>query len=533
MLSLVTFDVQGAFNGVHPAVLEDRLRERQVPAVMVNWIRSFCEQRTGSVVVGQHTSALTTIPHAGIPQGSPLSPILYVFYNANLVESRIGTDGGSIGFVDDFTAWRTGPTRSETTKTLQSEVLRRAAEWARESGASFEVDKTAFIHFDRRRAESETSPPLRFLDKNIEARDEVKILGVILDAKLNMKAHIDRVVQAATKKCLAIRRLRGLRPKQMRQLYRTVIAATTDYAASTWFARGRRGVRYHIASLDRIQRMGAQAVIGAFRTVSSAVLQDEAGLEAVEARLAWKTARHVLELRSLPHTHPLWSVMNGMMGRVDRHKSPLFETWSRYHSVIPRTKAQGPTAKLPYVLPPWHDLQGILVVASEVEARRYHQRILTSALKHPVLYTDASVRNGLAGASVVLYDPRQYRPVYRVVYQDTIGRENTCTATTAEIWAINAAVEVCRKSKRSGWIITDSQEALRLMTACGKSVKSREAVLATLREIQICREVGVFIKVLWIPGHKGIMGNERGAPGGAGDDGGRKETNIRPWKANS
>ena len=103
---------------------------------------------------------------------------------------------------------------------------------------------------------------------------------------------------------------------------------------------------------------GRTSYYRALRTVSSAVLQDEAGLEAAEARLAWSTARHALEVRSLPHTHPLWSVMNDMMGRVNRHKSPLFETWSRHHSVIPRTKAQAPTAKLPYVLQPWHDLRG-------------------------------------------------------------------------------------------------------------------------------------------------------------------------------
>ena len=354
-------------------------------------------------------------------------------------------------------------------------MLRTAARWARESGATFEADKTGFIHFGRRTTESETRPPLRFLGKNIEAQDKVKILGVVLDAKLHMKAHIDKVVQTATKKCLAMRRLRGVRPKQMRQLYKTVVATTTDYAASTWFARGRRGVHYHIARLNRIQRMGAQAVIGTFRTVSGAVLQDEAGLEAVEARLAWKTARHVLEVRSLPQTQPLWPVMNGMVGRVDRHKSPLFETWSRHHDVIPRTKAQGPTAKIPYVLPPWHELRGILVVPSEAEAYRLHQRLLSWGPKQPLLYTDASVRNRLAGVSVVLYDHKQYRPAYKVVHQDTIGREKIYTATTAEICAIKVAVEVYRESKRSGWIVTDSQEALRLIDGCGKSVKSREA----------------------------------------------------------
>lgn len=41
VLSLVTFDVQGAFNGVHPQVLRTRLLERRVPRKLVEWIFSF------------------------------------------------------------------------------------------------------------------------------------------------------------------------------------------------------------------------------------------------------------------------------------------------------------------------------------------------------------------------------------------------------------------------------------------------------------------------------------------------------------
>jgi hypothetical protein len=90
----------------------------------------------------------------------------------------------------------------------------------------------------------------------------------------------------------------------------------------------------HISRLERIQRMGAQAIIGAFRTVSSGVLQDEAGLKAVETRLARKTAKHTLEVRALPQQHPLWAIMNDMGARNDKCKSPLFATWSRYREVI-------------------------------------------------------------------------------------------------------------------------------------------------------------------------------------------------------
>ena len=44
----------------------------------------------------------------GLPQGSPLSPVLFLFYNADLVERKISNKEGAIAFVDDYTAWVVG-----------------------------------------------------------------------------------------------------------------------------------------------------------------------------------------------------------------------------------------------------------------------------------------------------------------------------------------------------------------------------------------------------------------------------------------
>lgn len=508
VLSLVTFDVQGAFNGVHPAVLEDRLRERSVPDKMVKWIRSFCEDRTGSVVVGGHMSECSPIAHAGIPQGSPLSPILYCFYNANLVESKISKKGGSLGFIDDFTAWRTGPDRLVTTKKLQEEVLQEAERWSAESGATFEASKTGFIHFERSPADDRPEPTLEFLGSIIRPQGMIKILGVVLDSKLQMTAHIDKIVTAATKKCLALGRLRGLRPRQMRQLHRTVVDTTVDYAASTWYARGRLGVTGHISRLERIQRMGAQAIIGAFRTVASGVLQDEAGLEAVETRLARKTAKHALDVRALPQQHPLWAVMNGMGARNDRGKSPLFATWTRYQSVIEGKKGIGVYPALPYVLPPWHELRNSAFVYDETEACRAHRRLLQTCPQQQLYYTAASARDGWVGTSVVKHHRGTGQASYKVTHQETVGREKTCTATSSDTFAIKTAVEYAGREKGVVWIMTDSKEALRCIGGGGRSKRSREVVSAALRELQTARERGTQVKLLWIPRHKGIAGNE-------------------------
>ena len=104
ILTLVSFDVKGAFNGVHAEVLERRLAARRVPEQMVRWIRDFCSRRYASVIVGGYESEAREIEYAGIPQGSPLSPLLYIFYNADLVERKIDSQGGALGFVDDFNA---------------------------------------------------------------------------------------------------------------------------------------------------------------------------------------------------------------------------------------------------------------------------------------------------------------------------------------------------------------------------------------------------------------------------------------------
>jgi hypothetical protein len=45
ILTLVSFDVKGAFNGVHSNMLEYRLAARRVPRLVVNWIRDFCTGR--------------------------------------------------------------------------------------------------------------------------------------------------------------------------------------------------------------------------------------------------------------------------------------------------------------------------------------------------------------------------------------------------------------------------------------------------------------------------------------------------------
>jgi hypothetical protein len=58
--------------------------------------------------VNGHTSKRRALPQAGFPQGSPLSPVLFLFFNADLVQSRINSKGCSLAFINGYSAWVVG-----------------------------------------------------------------------------------------------------------------------------------------------------------------------------------------------------------------------------------------------------------------------------------------------------------------------------------------------------------------------------------------------------------------------------------------
>jgi hypothetical protein len=151
-----------------------------------------------------------SIAQDGIPQGSPLFPILYIFYNANLVEQPIHKTKGALGSADDHLAWVVEESIDENIRSLQTTIIPKAEGWARESGAIFEPPKTGLNHFTRRNEkEGHEGPELRFQGQDITASADVKLLGVTLDSKMKFQQHVATVTARATRQCLAIRRLQG------------------------------------------------------------------------------------------------------------------------------------------------------------------------------------------------------------------------------------------------------------------------------------------------------------------------------------
>ncbi|KAI3098443.1 hypothetical protein CBS147333_9078 [Penicillium roqueforti] len=242
----------GTYNGVCKERLLQRMKARGIPESLIRWVEAFCSERTATIQINGQGSEVQSLPQAGLPQGSPLSPILFLFFNADLVQRQIDSRGGAIAFVDDFTAWVTGPTAQSNREGIK-EIIDEALDWERRSGATFEAEKTAIIHFTPEVHKSEQEP-FTIKGQAVEPKDHVKILGVVMDTRLKYKAHIARAASKGLEAVMELKRLRGLSPSTARQLFISTVAPVVDYASNVWMHAFKDKA---IGPINRVQRVGA------------------------------------------------------------------------------------------------------------------------------------------------------------------------------------------------------------------------------------------------------------------------------------
>jgi len=94
IVSLVSFDVKGAYNGVCKERLLQRMRAQGISEKLLRWIEAFCSERTATIQINGQSSEIRSLPQAGLPQGSPYPPILFLFFNADLVQRQIDSNRG-------------------------------------------------------------------------------------------------------------------------------------------------------------------------------------------------------------------------------------------------------------------------------------------------------------------------------------------------------------------------------------------------------------------------------------------------------
>ncbi len=149
-----------------------------IPMPYVRWLYSFLLNRQARVKLNGVESK-SRYMRQGLPQGSVLSPILFLFYINNLA-NILPSDIVAALFADDVSILSTSSNKEEARKTAQKavDVVTR---WAKDWKSTLNAGKSEVGFFSTWVGEARWKPKISVSGKMIKFNPNPRLLGVILD----------------------------------------------------------------------------------------------------------------------------------------------------------------------------------------------------------------------------------------------------------------------------------------------------------------------------------------------------------------
>ena len=145
--SVLFLDIKGAFDHVSKPKLLASMANLRLPSNLISWVASFLSERTIRLAFDGKIQEETAI-NIGVPQGSPISPILFLIYTRDIWQNK----AFQLSYMDDFSIALSSTSARKNCRALK-EVAESLMEKAMEKGVQFEPAKTELIYFHSHRKE--------------------------------------------------------------------------------------------------------------------------------------------------------------------------------------------------------------------------------------------------------------------------------------------------------------------------------------------------------------------------------------------
>lgn len=277
--SMLSLDISGAFDNVSHKRLIHNIRLKGIPKWITRFTESFLQDRSTSIHMGTYKGE--QIPtDTGIPQGSTLSPILFLFFVGTLLPLLQTPRSSAGGFVDDTNILAWSKSTEENCRILENQHEKCEA-WAKTHGVKFAPEKYQLIHFTRKRKKHNLKATVHIQGCETKPVASLRLLGVFLDPKLKWGAHIKQIQQKAITQTQSLTRLThstwGATFDKAKIVYDVVVRTAITYGGQVWAQPDKRGqVPSSLTKpIQAIQTKCLRTITGAYKSTSTRVLHHE------------------------------------------------------------------------------------------------------------------------------------------------------------------------------------------------------------------------------------------------------------------
>ena len=451
--ALVSLDVSAAFDSAWwPAIL-NRLQQLKIPSNLWHLCHSYFSNRTVKLPIGNAVAVKEAT--RGCPQGSTCGPAFWNILYEEILNLALPINCELIAFADDLVliCYAKNPSDLEILTNNSIELIVQRGKTVK---LEFNETKTKAMIFTRAKKKPELN--LMMNNEKIEAVNELRYLGVVIDHKLTFKAHLNHVAIKIAKVVnifsAIVRNTWGVSYDVTKLLYTAVFESTALYAVSSWGSCLSK--KYAIDLLTKMQRQCLLRVCRSYPDTS---------------------------------TDALCIIADIMPLHV---KAGMLYDLNRAH------------------------LEGSFILGAEnvnIQTRVLCQRHPATSIQHFVskscqtptsditIFTDGSKIDDSVGASFVVYenDIETDHFMFRL--------PSYCSIFQAELYAIHKAIDSILGSECETFtIFSDSQSSI-------KSLQDRDSRNFLVNKIQdqllALERNKKKIKIAWIKAHAGNMGNER------------------------
>ena len=252
----IYLDIRKAFDTVSHAKLLSKLWDAGIIGNLWSFFKAYLSNRQQCVVVANNKSNWYAVT-SGVPQGSILGPLLFIFFINDL--SLIPSFSTPYFFADDTKCCTKILSLSDSSR-LQ-EDLNLINSWSSHSGLTFNISKSCLLRFYNR-STSTIDATYHLGQSDIPSLDRCKDLGIIFSADLSWSHHYNHILAKAYRQLGLIRRTfsSSVSVRAKKLLYISLVRSQLTYCSQIW----RPHLIKDILLIEKIQRRATKFILNDF-----------------------------------------------------------------------------------------------------------------------------------------------------------------------------------------------------------------------------------------------------------------------------